>query len=262
MADIFISYAREDADAVTRLAAALQEAGYSSWWDRNLTSGSRYLKETEAELKAAKTVLVVWSQASVESHWVADEAAVGRDENRLAAVTFDGSTPPLGYRQFQVTDFSHWKGGANEPQFQSLSGGLLRLAPPSEKAVTRPQAPRWSRLRKPVVLGGAALAALAILSVAASTLMRPAGAPAGQPASQRIAFFGFTLASADRWRRTLQRPRPTRPSRPFWRCGWRPRRAPTLRASSLHSSARKPSSLAQPMRLAARCGRRAAQSAS
>jgi hypothetical protein len=105
MADIFISYAREDADIVRRLAAALQEAGYSSWWDANLTSGSRYLKETEAELKAAKAVLVVWSKASVESHWVADEAAVGRDENRLVAVTFDVSMPPLGFRQFQVTDF-------------------------------------------------------------------------------------------------------------------------------------------------------------
>jgi tetratricopeptide (TPR) repeat protein len=197
MADIFISYAREDADAVTRLAAALQEAGYSSWWDRNLTSGSRYLKETEAELKAAKAVLVVWSKASVESHWVADEAAVGRDENRLAAVTFDASMPPLGFRQFQVTDFSHWKGGPNEPQFKSLSGGLSRLAPPSEAAVTRPKAPRWSRLRKPAVLGGAALAALAILAIAASTLMGPAGAPVGQAASQRIAFFGFTPASAN-----------------------------------------------------------------
>ena len=129
MADIFLSYAREDAGAVERLAAALQEAGYSSWWDRNLTSGSRYLKETEAELKAARAVLVVWSKASVESNWVADEAMAGREENKLAAVTFDASMPPLGFRQFQVTDFSHWKGAANEPQFQSLIGGLSRLAP-------------------------------------------------------------------------------------------------------------------------------------
>jgi tetratricopeptide (TPR) repeat protein len=51
-------------------------------------------------------------------------------------------------------------------------------------------------LRKPVVLGGAALAALAILATAATVLKRPAGAPAGQPTSQRIAFFGFTPASA------------------------------------------------------------------
>ena len=122
MADIFISYAREDAGVAERLATALQQAGYSSWWDRKLTSGSRYLKETEAELKAARVVLVVWSKDSIQSHWVADEAAVGRDENRLAAVTFDGSMPPLGFRQFQVTDFSHWKGAPDEPPFQNLIG--------------------------------------------------------------------------------------------------------------------------------------------
>lgn len=197
MADVFISYAREDADAAGRLAAALQESGYSSWWDRNLTSGSRYLKETEAELKASKVVLVIWSKASVESHWVADEAAVGRDENRLLAATFDGSMPPLGFRQFQVTDFSHWKGAANEAPFQNLIGGLSRLASRSGEVAPRPEAPSRGKLPKPVVLGGLALATIALLAIAAFTLMRPADGIAGNAASQRIAFFGFTAANAN-----------------------------------------------------------------
>lgn len=197
MADIFLSYAREDAGVAGRLAAALQEAGYSTWWDRNLTSGSRYLKETEAELRAAKVVLVIWSKASIESHWVADEAAVGRDENRLAAVTFDGSMPPLGFRQFQVTDFSHWKGATGEAPFQNLLGGLSRLSPPSGTTGPRPEARGPSRLPRPAVLGAVALAAIAVLAIAAFTLMRPSGATADKPASQRIAFFGFTAANAD-----------------------------------------------------------------
>ena len=112
MADIFISYAREDAAKVERLIPLLLAAGYSVWWDGNLTSGARYLKETEAELKAAKAVLVIWSRISLDSHWVADEAAVGRDEDRLAAISFDGSMPPLGFRQFQVTAFSNWPDSA------------------------------------------------------------------------------------------------------------------------------------------------------
>ncbi|MBI1361744.1 MAG: TIR domain-containing protein [Alphaproteobacteria bacterium] len=199
MADIFLSYAREDAGAVERLAAALQGAGYACWWDRNLTSGSRYLKETEAELNAARAVLVVWSKASVDSNWVADEAMVGREANKLAAVTFDGSTPPLGFRQFQVTDFSHWKGTANEPQFQSLIGGLSRLAPtgPAPEGASQPKASGRSWFQKPVAVGAAALAALAVISVAAFTLTRPQGGPAHQPVSQRIAFFGFTPGNAD-----------------------------------------------------------------
>jgi TolB-like protein len=194
MADIFISYAREDAAAAGRLAAALQDAGYSSWWDRNLTSGSRYLKETEAELKASKVVLVVWSKASVDSHWVADEAAVGRDENRLAAVTFDASMPPLGFRQFQVTDFSDWNGARDEPPFQSLIGGLSRLATPSGEAMAHPKTSGRPALPGPMVLGGIALAVVAVLAIAAFTLMRPSGGTEA-PTSQRIAFFGFTAGS-------------------------------------------------------------------
>jgi len=111
MADVFLSYAREDAVRVARLAAVLKAAGLTVWWDQNLAGGARYLKETEAELKSARAVVVVWSSHSIDSHWVADEAMVGRDETRLVPITIDGSTPPLGFRQFQTIDFTGWKGG-------------------------------------------------------------------------------------------------------------------------------------------------------
>jgi TolB-like protein len=196
MADIFISYAREDAAKVERLAPLLTAAGYSAWWDRNLTSGSRYLKETEAELKAAKAVLVIWSKASVESHWVADEAAVGRDENRLAAISFDGSMPPLGFRQFQVTDFSHWKGGVEEPPFASLVGALARLVG-SSGAATPFSAPTAGKPipRRTLIIGGIAAAGVAVITAVAMFAIGPQASQATAPASQRVAFFGFTPTS-------------------------------------------------------------------
>lgn len=141
MADVFISYAREDAAAAERLAQALERSGYTCWWDRNLVSGSRYLTETEAQLKSSKAVVVIWSRASVTSHWVADEAAVGRDENRLAALSFDGSTPPLGFRQFQVTDFADWQGGLEEAPFRNLVAGLARIAPQDARHSDPPARP-------------------------------------------------------------------------------------------------------------------------
>ena len=36
MADIFISYAREDREAVEKLAGLIEAAGLSCWWDRQL----------------------------------------------------------------------------------------------------------------------------------------------------------------------------------------------------------------------------------
>jgi TolB-like protein len=202
MADVFISYAREDAAHAQRLADALAAAGYTAWWDRNLTSGARYLKETEAELGAARAVVVVWSKDSVESHWVADEAAMGRDDGRLAALSFDGSTPPLGFRQFQVTDFSGWKGKGDEPAFQSLLSALARLAPRAEgappPAAPAPVAPR-PRISRSLMIGGAALAAAllaGVIGVAAMFARPPAAVAAAAPAYRSIAVLPFADHSA------------------------------------------------------------------
>jgi TolB-like protein/tetratricopeptide (TPR) repeat protein len=201
MADVFLSYSREDRAAVQPLAEALVGAGYSVWWDRSLVGGARYLEETEAELKAAKVVLVVWTKTSIKSHWVADEAGAGRDSQRLVPISLDGSEPPLGFRQYQVIDFTGWRTG-DELGFADLLQALARHIPPSGEAAPRPPVkqpargggfPSWQW-----VFGGAALAGVALVATVAFSMMRPQGAsPAGPPASQRIAFFGFTANSSD-----------------------------------------------------------------
>ena len=106
MADVFIFYPREDRQAVEKLSALLEAAGLTCWWDKQLTAGTRYLEKTEAELVSSKAVLVIWTKHSIASHWVADEAGIGRDAGRLVPISLDGSLPPLGFRQFQAMDFS------------------------------------------------------------------------------------------------------------------------------------------------------------
>lgn len=104
MADVFLSYAREDLDRAETVAAALEEAGYSVWWDRNLGGGSEYSTEIERALAAAAAVVVLWSKSSVHSAWVRDEAAKGRDTGRLIPATIDGTEPPLGFGQHHTID--------------------------------------------------------------------------------------------------------------------------------------------------------------
>jgi hypothetical protein len=127
MVDVFLSYAREDQSLVDRLSAILEGSGYSVWWDRNLIGGARYHDTIEQELNAAKAVLVVWSRASIVSHWVMDEAEIGRDTGRLVPITPDGSMPPLGFRQFQVIDFTPWRGAQEEMPYRSLLAALVGL---------------------------------------------------------------------------------------------------------------------------------------
>jgi tetratricopeptide (TPR) repeat protein len=84
----------------------LERHGHRVWWDRFIRGGTQYSKEIEKELKSADVVLVLWSVESVESAWVRDEAAVGRDSARLIPITIDGTEAPLGFRQLQAIDLS------------------------------------------------------------------------------------------------------------------------------------------------------------
>jgi len=120
MADIFISYASEDRNRVRPLADALQARGFNVWWDRSLAAGHDYSSVIERELRAAKAVIVVWTQNSAVSTFVRDEAGRARDDGRLVPVLFDRVDIPLGFGAFQAEDFTRWNGAANAPQVQIL----------------------------------------------------------------------------------------------------------------------------------------------
>ncbi|MBI1252363.1 MAG: TIR domain-containing protein [Alphaproteobacteria bacterium] len=124
MADVFVSYASEDRDRVRPLAEALQARGYSVWWDRALGAGEDYAAVISRELREAKAVIVVWTQASALSTFVRDEAGRARDEGRLIPVLFDRVEIPLGFGAFQAEDFTRWNGAANAAQIQILDEAL------------------------------------------------------------------------------------------------------------------------------------------
>jgi hypothetical protein len=42
VSDIFISYAIEDLNRIKPLVKALEEVGWSVWWDRSMLPGSRW----------------------------------------------------------------------------------------------------------------------------------------------------------------------------------------------------------------------------
>ena len=111
----FLSYARADQDRAAKLARALEVAGVDLWWDTMIEGGAAFAKSIEAALENSNAVIVVWSAASVGSDWVLDEAAKGRDLRKLVPVTFDGTEAPLGFRQYQAIDLSHWRGDPARP---------------------------------------------------------------------------------------------------------------------------------------------------
>ena len=164
MADIFLSYARADQQRVERLAAALEEAGYSVWWDKHLRSGHQFSKDIEAALTRSKAVLVVWSSDAIESEWVRDEAAIGRDLNKLVAARLGDILPPIGFRQRHAIDLG-------EPDaMASLTRALDALVGSSHDAVTLPPENSRKKSSKTLILGAAA--AFAIILAGGTYLTR------------------------------------------------------------------------------------------
>ena len=139
MASIFLSYSREDAAKADRIAHALEAAGHQVWWDRRIGAGSRFSKEIDAALKSADLVVVLWSKASVDSAWVQDEAADGRDTGRLVPVLIDPVSPPLGFRQYQSIDLARRRGSnAAGPLLEAIAA---KAGQPPAAATPRPS---WS----------------------------------------------------------------------------------------------------------------------
>jgi TolB-like protein len=121
---VFLSYAHADKDRATLLAAALERAGLDVWWDTLIEGGAQFAHSVEVALQDSDAVIVAWSRASVMSDWVLDEAAQGRALRKLVPVSFDGTLPPISFRQYLSVDLLDWDGTADAPHIASIVRGV------------------------------------------------------------------------------------------------------------------------------------------
>jgi adenylate cyclase len=127
MADVFVSYARSDRARIEPLVAAIAARGWSVWWDPEIQAGEHFDDQIEAELKAAKAVIVVWTRTSVASRWVRGEAREAADRGTLVPARFDDATLPMDVRAIHTTDLDGWGEDQRSPQFQALLRALSAM---------------------------------------------------------------------------------------------------------------------------------------
>jgi len=120
MADIFISYAREDRDKAIALAKSLKARGLPVWGAWKIPAGEKFRKAISEALERAACVVVLWSSAAINSDWVLDEADEGRSRGILVPVIIEDILPPLGHRQVQAASFLNWGGEAKSTEFIKL----------------------------------------------------------------------------------------------------------------------------------------------
>ena len=177
---VFVSYASADRARVQPIIAALEEAGFSVWWDGLIGGGEQFARSIEVPLERALAVVVAWSKNSLGSYWVHDEAARGRDRSRLVPLSLDGSEPPLGFRQFQTIAVGKPRRGGHDAGIDAMLRAVAVLH--DQPMPARREAPREGIDRRTLIGGAGLIAAAAAGGAWWSGLIGPAGALANSVA--------------------------------------------------------------------------------
>ncbi|MEL7480603.1 MAG: toll/interleukin-1 receptor domain-containing protein [Pseudomonadota bacterium] len=111
MADIFISYSRQDQEIVEALKDLLESEGFTVWWDAKLYSGVKFEAEIERQLHESAAVIVLWSRYSIDSKFVQAEARVAYEGDRLlplATEPIDITSIPFTMRDVHIERIDQW----------------------------------------------------------------------------------------------------------------------------------------------------------
>ncbi len=135
MPDIFISYAHEDQERVRPIVKELEKR-WSVFWDKKIPPGKTWEDSIGKALEESPCVLVVWSNSSVKSDWVKEEADVARKRDTLVPLFLDTVEPPMGFRRIHAADLSDWKNNNAHQGFQLLIGAIESKISPVTLPVT------------------------------------------------------------------------------------------------------------------------------
>ena len=125
--DIFISYAHEDEQRVRLIVVELERLGWTVFWDRSIPVGKTWHSYIEHALLAARSVVVVWSEFSIISEWVIEEAEYAKGKKILVPLLIDTVQPPFGFRRIQAANLSGWNNDKSHPEFQKCLDALTSI---------------------------------------------------------------------------------------------------------------------------------------
>jgi hypothetical protein len=163
------------------LIQALEKAGHTVWYDRHIHGGAQFSRKIEQALDDADAVVVLWSGRSLESAWVRDEAAEGRERGKLVPLSVGKVSPPMGFRQFQTIDLGAWKGRGKVPRLPELLEAVATQTqqPPDRPSATPKPEPVGVHVKpmRPWLLAAASIVLLLALGAGAWAWFGRAGLP-------------------------------------------------------------------------------------
>ena len=134
---IFISYSHVDSKFADKMKERLEEEGFTVWLDRHDLKAGQTQKQIDRAIRLHDIVLLILSEASVESDWVVHELQTARRKEKeqkrdiLCPVALDkaweGKPNIVEWEHLftkHVLDFSKWKTKAFEKVFEKLTSGI------------------------------------------------------------------------------------------------------------------------------------------
>jgi adenylate cyclase len=218
MADVFISYSRDDRDDARRIADAFKAEGFEVWWDAALRTGETFDTVIERALAEAKAVVVLWSPNSVDSRWVRAEATQADQNRTLAPVIIAPCKRPIIFELIHTTDLSRWRGDRDDAAWKGLVEDVRALvartaAAPPPVAAPPPAPARRQAERRQVTVVNAAIAAgegaadldpedwremvSRFQGLAAQTIRQHGGEVESQPGDAVVGLFGADQTQED-----------------------------------------------------------------
>ncbi len=126
MADVFVSYSRDDRKTAQQFATGLEREGFGVWWDQAIHAGEAFDRAIEQALVESQAVVVLWSRRSVESDWVRAEATQARATRRLVPVTIEPCKRPVIFEPIHTADLTGWSGDVTDPRWRTFVDDLRR----------------------------------------------------------------------------------------------------------------------------------------
>jgi hypothetical protein len=125
--DIFLSYKSKDNPKAKIIAEALEQKGYSVFLERKIPVGRVFDEYIQEKLNEAKCVIVLWSNESVISDWIREEAKMGMNKGILIPVLIEEVKPPIGFSNIQVAQLIDWEGELPNPEFDLLAESIRQI---------------------------------------------------------------------------------------------------------------------------------------
>jgi hypothetical protein len=109
MSGLFLSYSRADRALAERIVHAMRAVGVAAWWDEDM-SAVDWQMELAERIHELSGVLVIWTEESVKSVHVRDEARLALQTDKLVNVMAGVPSPPFPFDRINGFHLDDWTG--------------------------------------------------------------------------------------------------------------------------------------------------------